>query len=152
MRRSLTPHGSLVDLDPSDPSQILDDAAASRDEVDAQPAADAEADLEAAIAESAEPGEPLDEDVVGDVGELYGVHTPPAVDKEPPGYGDATSASQTETGENWLEALEATSAENGAEPERELDVTDEDDETPHHSTDTRDRPVADRGAGGPAGL
>ena len=44
-------------------------------------------------------------------------------------------------------------AENGAAPERELDVVDDSDiERGHHKTDTRDRPVADKGSGGNAGM
>jgi hypothetical protein len=79
-------------------------------------------------------------------GELYGVHTPSAVDHELPD-GDASF----DEGENWIEALEASAIENGPEPERELDIVDEDDLT-SPPTDTRDIPVADRGSAGPRGL
>jgi len=84
-----------------------------------------------------------------DAGDLYGAHTPPAQDRDHPDDDRAF-----ETGENWLEALEASAAENGPEPERGLDdvVDDEDVLQPPHASDTRDRPVADHGSGGRAGL
>ncbi len=79
-------------------------------------------------------------------GELYGIHTPTAVDRDLPD-GDASY----NQGENWLEALEASAAEHGLEPEQELDIVD-DNELATHSTDTRDRPIADLGAAGPRGM
>jgi len=54
-------------------------------------------------------------------------------------------------GQNWIEALETSAVEYGAEPEEELDVVDDMDTAPHPS-DMRDTPVADRGSGGPAGV
>ena len=84
--------------------------------------------------------------ITSDDGELYGVYTPRAVDRNLPD-GD----SSYETGENWIEALQASAVENGAEPEREIDVADDLFDPPHPS-DTRDTPVADRGSGGPRGL
>ena len=81
-----------------------------------------------------------------DVGELYGAHVTPALDPEHLD-GDASF----NEGQNWLEALESDAAEFGPAEERELDMSDEHDKPPHAS-DTRDTPVADRGAGGPAGL
>jgi len=84
----------------------------------------------------------------GDVGDLYGVHTPPAAAPF------ESVESQDDEGRNWLEALEADSTENGPQAEHVIDVTDDSDtDNPgHHKTDTRDRPVADKGSGGPAGL
>ncbi len=81
-----------------------------------------------------------------DVGELYGAHVTPALDPEHLD-GDASF----NEGQNWLEALETDAAEGGPALERELDMSDEQDRPPHAS-DTRDTPVADRGAGGPGGL
>lgn len=87
------------------------------------------------------------EALVHDTGNLYGIHTQRAGDRQPP-----TDQVSGERGESWTEALEATSIENGPEPEAELEaIDDEDVDAPPHPTDTRDIPVADRGAGGPAG-
>ena len=61
--------------------------------------------------------------------------------------GDAAS----DEGQNWLEALETSAAELGPADDGELDMSDEQSRPPHTS-DTRDTPVADRGAGGPGGL
>ncbi len=159
---------SILDIDPEDPSQALDNAGGfALDELDVsvEPEAEREADLDAAIAEdseeeqrAAEEGEeddpipPPDREVAEpdwDTGELYGVHTPPAADAD---FQDIQS--QDDEGRNWLEALEAESVEYGAEAERVIDVGDDTDpDHPGHSkTDTRDRPVADKGSGGPAGL
>jgi hypothetical protein len=84
--------------------------------------------------------------LAADDGELYGVHEPRPIDRRLPDGGDALEA-----GENWIEALQASAVEDGVEPERELDVTDEVYE-PQHRSDERDIPVADRGSGGPRGL
>lgn len=147
--------------DPADPVQGFDDVAdlqfADLD-VDALDAADAEAAQDLASLES-----DLDDDAlaldassqptidaanvsVDETGELYGVHTPRAVDRDLPD-GDVSF----DEGQNWLEALETSSVEFGAEPEEDLDVVDEVDMAPHPS-DTRDTPVADRGSGGPGGV
>lgn len=82
-----------------------------------------------------------------DTGDLYGVHI---VAAEDPHHPDDDVAMQD--GNNWLEALAADSVEGGPRPEQEVDI-DEDDEIAlaGHKTDTNDTPVADRGAGGPAG-
>lgn len=88
------------------------------------------------------------EALVHGTGELYGMHTPPAVDREPPE--DRVAA---ERGESWIEALEELSVENGPEPEHELNVIDDEDvDRPPHASDARDTPVADRGSGGPGGV
>jgi len=82
-----------------------------------------------------------------DVGDLYGLHTPRAEDKT---HLDDDAA--MEDGQNWLESLATDSVEGGTEPELELDMSDDaDNDRPPHSSDTHDRPIADRGSGGPAG-
>lgn len=100
-------------------------------------------------------GERVDADLVGtdarprDAGDLYGGHTPIAVDRTHPDDDQAFV-----DGQNWVEALETSAVENGAEPERELDDIVDDEEllrTPHPSN-RRDTPVADYGAGGRRGL
>jgi len=151
-----------MDNDPNDPVQGIDEVPAIHVEdlaVDARSAVDVEIaeDLAALDAEydanATELDTPSQTDLdaitnafVGDDGELYGVHTPRAVDREI-SDGDGSN----ETGESWLEALQASAAENGAEPERDIDVADDVLEPPHPS-DTRDIPVADRGSGGPRGV
>jgi hypothetical protein len=85
-------------------------------------------------------------DVARDTGDLYGVHTIPAVDRT-----HLDNDASFDEGQNWLEALETDSVEFGAEPERPLDMSD-DLGAPGHKGDTKDTPVADRGAGGPGGL
>jgi hypothetical protein len=112
------------------------------------------------IIEEAEPGTvdaviELEEDEIeerharGDDGDLYGAHTPPAADRTHP-----DNDRSFDEGQNWLEALETSAAESGAEPERELDdiVDDEDVLRPPHPAASRDTPVADHGAGGRRGL
>lgn len=134
----------------------FDDSELSFDAIDA---ADAEAAQDLAMLESEidqrafEVDAPLETTidanevyVEGDVGELYGVHTPRAVDNTLP---DDRAA--FDDGQNWIEALQESAVEFGAEPEHELDVVDEQDKPPHPS-DMRDLPVADRGSGGPAGV
>lgn len=55
-------------------------------------------------------------------------------------------------GQNWVEALETSAIENGADPERELELDEpvEDDGVVHppRASNTRDTPVADYGSGG----
>jgi hypothetical protein len=81
-----------------------------------------------------------------DEGDLYGVHTPVASDRQLPDDDRAF-----DNGENWIEALEERAAEGGPLPEHELDVVDEaDNEHPH--TETKDRPIADLGSGGRGGM
>lgn len=157
------------DIDPADPVQALDELQELHLEdlhVDAMSGVDAENELMVASVESSleeDALEALTEDArqapadttldaiergAHDVGDLYGLHTPPAVDR--------THAEDRDTfnlGANWLEALETSAAEYGAEPERELDIVDDEDVyDPPHASDNRDKPVADRGSGGPAGI
>lgn len=143
--------------DPGDPVQGFDEAAELQVadlDVDALDVADAEAAQDLASLESDLDDSALVLDTpldaanvaVDETGELYGVHTPRAVDRELPD-GDASF----DDGQNWIEALETSAVEYGAEPEDELDVVDDMDLAPH-PTDTRDIPVADRGSGGPAGV
>ncbi len=54
-------------------------------------------------------------------------------------------------GENWIEALQEESVEYGPEPESVLVFLDE-AEFDSAPTETRDRPIADRGSAGPRGL
>ena len=159
---------SVVDTDPGDLSQQLDEAGGFQIEpldVEARPTAenDAENDLAAELAgeeqrtqeEDEEFGladgeEPSSEDVAArahrDTGDLYGVHLPRAQDRE---HEDAD-----ELGESFTEELRETASEGGPAPEHEIDVLDDSDvnHPTHHPTESGDRPVADKGAGGPGGL
>lgn len=171
-RREPLPPPSVVDVDPGDPTQQLDEAGEFHItplEVEALPAAEGDADVDLAIelAEEEddtqsedeelglEPAEPPTADELAaaereDEGDLYGVHVPRAVDTDVA----PDDASQSSDGETWTEELLARAAESGAMPERELDVVEE-DEKPHwghHGTESGDRPVADKGSGGPGGL
>ena len=161
--------------DPADPVQSLDEVAELQAElldIDAVPVADVEAaqnlagldvhlddeaDAEAPGAgdddtSAREAPDAGDADTAArrrDAGDLYGAHTPRAANRDLPDDDGAFA-----TGQNWVEALETSAIENGAEPERELDdiVDDEDVLRPPHAADTRDTPVADHGAGGNRGL
>lgn len=149
---------ALSDLvaDPDDPVQGLDEVAELRVTelaIDAMSRADAEAasDLAMLSSDLDERGGIDDEPVLvpsgaNDVGELYGMHVQPAVDRDLPDDDAAFAA-----GENWVEHLAAASTEYGLEPEVDIDV-DEDTEDLPLPTDHRDIPVADRGAAGPRGL
>ena len=164
--------------DPGDPVQGFDEASELRGtplDVDAQPLADIAAAQDLAGLEAKLEAEP---DVVfvevesgtveplvalaleeqqesenrqgrGDDGDLYGGHTPAAVDRTHPDDDRAF-----DEGQHWIEALEASAAENGPEPDRELDdiVDDEDVLRPPHAAPGRDTPIADHGAGGRRGL
>jgi len=168
-RRANEPESDAVafaDLnpDPGDPVQGFDEAAelyVEPLEFDAQSTTDSEtaqdlATLESELDEQAlelDTPSQTDADAIAnatrrDGGDLYGVHVPRAVDRKLPDDDEAFDG-----GENWLEALEASAAENGAEPEQELEIIDDsDDHDGHHPTDMRDIPVADRGSAGPRGL
>lgn len=139
---------SLADAAAADDLAILEDDLDATADRDTAVIVAAEGDETAVISEAvacdlAEPAR------ARDAGDLYGAHTPPAQDREHPDNDRAF-----DQGENWLEALEASAAENGPEPERGLDdiVDDEDVLQPPHPSDTRDRPVADHGSGGRPGL
>lgn len=175
------PQPSIVDVDPEDPAQVLDDAgqfSVTDLNLDAEPAAEADADVDAAAAEVFAEDEELEEDSEvdagardletpsettadayaaaadgEDTGELYGLHTPHATDHELDKTPDQESFVDSEQGENWLETLEKKAAEGGAEAEEDLEVVDNSDELGgHHSTESGDRPVADKGSGGEGGL
>jgi hypothetical protein len=164
------PDPTAADAEPTDPAQQLDETQDFHVEpldVNVYPEAELQDEIDAAL-ELAESDEDEDErDVVdpddmtadertaelGDVGELYGVHLPPAQDPERAAGSDLGQYAETELGENWLETLETDSTEGGPVPEREVDPNDDSDELGgHHSTESGDRPVADKGSGGPAGL
>lgn len=165
--RSVLPHRSVVDIDPEDPSQQLDEAGDFHIEpldVEAQPTAEAGDDFDQAQAEATagepedieKPSETMSEAIEAgeeDTGELYGVHVSPAGDRELAASEDRESFADSDLGENWLESLETHAAEGGPAPERDVVIIDDSD--PHGgppSTDFRDRPKADRGSGGAGGL
>jgi hypothetical protein len=151
------PQPSIADIDPTDPSQALDESGDFHVEplaVDAEPSAEAADELDQAEAESfAEDDtsdEPIAEEPEKDTGELYGVHTAGAEDHE---RATAEDRDTFDVGENWLEALETSAAEGGPTAEHEVVIIDDSD--PHEGpppTDFRDRPKADKGSGGPGGL
>lgn len=139
---------SADDVAAAEDLAILEDSLDETADRDTAMIAEAEADETAVISDAVayDLAEPVHE---RDAGDLYGAHTPPAQDRDHPDDDRAF-----DQGENWLEALEASAAENGPEPERGLDdiVDDEDVLQPPHPSDTRDRPVADHGSGGRPGL
>jgi hypothetical protein len=165
------PQRSIADIDPEDPTQRIDDAgqySITELGVEAQPSAEGDADIDTAVAEAS--GEEASEEfveepdettadahaaaVTKDSGDLYGVHTPRANDNGVDDkHRDQGSFKDDEQGEHWFETLGKKSAESGAELEEEVDVLDDSDpEAGHHSTESGDRPVADKGSGGPSGL
>jgi hypothetical protein len=139
---------SLADAVAADDLAILEDSLDETADRDTAVITAAEADETAVISDAVayDLAEPVRE---RDAGDLYGAHTPAAQDREHPDDDRAF-----DQGQNWLEALEASAAENGPEPERGLDeiVDDEDVLQPPHPSDTRDRPVADHGSGGRPGM
>jgi hypothetical protein len=139
---------SAADVAAAEDLAILEDSLDETADRDTAVIAQAEADETAVISDAVayDLAEPVRE---RDAGDLYGAHTLTAQDREHPDDDRAF-----DQGENWLEALEASAAENGPEPERGLDeiVDDEDVLQPPHPSDTRDRPVADHGSGGRPGL
>lgn len=174
---SRLPQPSLVDVDPEDPSQRLDDAgqfSVVEDlEVEAQPEAEAGADMDLAAIEAEgdsteqEDNEPPIETPsettadayaanADDTGNLYGVHQPPATDRDPELTSDTEQFVDADLGENWLETLGKRAAEYGASAEHVVDVVDDSDEHPghrgHHATESGNPPVADKGSGGKGGL
>jgi len=89
-----------------------------------------------------------------DLGDLYGVHLTPASDRELAASDDTSSYQDATLGESFTEELLAKSTEGGALPEHEVIVIDDSDDLhpTHHATESGDRPVADKGSGGPGGL
>ncbi|HVV84172.1 MAG TPA: hypothetical protein VHE35_13965 [Kofleriaceae bacterium] len=88
-----------------------------------------------------------------ETGELYGVRTPHAGDPDLAAAEDRDAFEGAERGENWTEALTEHAAESGPAPEEEVVIVDDSDpERGHHATESGDRPVADKGSGGPGGL
>jgi hypothetical protein len=83
---------------------------------------------------------------IKDGGDLYGIHIVPASDRAQQDDDEAF-----ELGQNWVESLETRAAEGGPEPEREIEIVDDEDVIAP-SSDSKDRPIADRGAGGRRGL
>ncbi len=159
------PHHHVIDLDPEDPSQQLDDVGEFHIEplaVEAQPTAEASEDFDIASAENvegesepeAEPGE--ETEAAAGTGELYGVRIPHAGDRDLAAPEDRDSFEGSWRGETWLESLEEHATLMGPAPEEEVVIVDDSDtEHPshrgHHPTQHRDRPVADKGSGGPGG-
>lgn len=158
MRRA--PH--VIDIDPEDPSQQLDDTGEFHIEplgVEAQPSAESAEDFDIASAENIEGESEVDAPVdhpefARETGELYGVRTPHAGDTNLAAPEDQDSFEGSGRGENWLEALEEHATVMGPAPEEEVVIVDDSDgeHRGHHSTEWRDRPVADKGSGGPGGL
>lgn len=154
--------------DPDDPVQGFDEVLELQVtplEVDARSIDDAEAEQDLAALES-QVDEIASEDAAvvegtaavakagieappRDAGDLYGAHTPAAIARSHPD--DDRAATQ---GQNWIEALETSAIENGADLDRELDgiVDDEEVFRPPHASRTRDTPIADYGSGGQRGL
>jgi hypothetical protein len=163
VRNRRTPSDPLAP-DPRDPVQGFEDASDQRVDalaVDALSAEDVEAAQDLASLEVGLDRITGEDDVaialvdindvavIHDSGDLYGVHTPVAVDRAHPDDDQAYVE-----GQNWFEALETSAIENGAEPEQELSdiVDDEDLLRPPHPSLARDTPVADFGSGGRRGL
>ena len=162
------PHRHVVDIDPEDPSQQLDDRGEFHIEpleVDAQSSVEASEDFDIASAENIDGESELEEAMTANVesglgpetGELYGVRTPHAGDTNLAAAEDRDGFEGSWRGETWLEALEEHATEMGPAPEEEVVIVDDSDiEHPdhrgHQATERRDRPVADKGSGGPGGL
>lgn len=157
------PQPSIVDVDPEDPAQLLDDAEQYSIidvglGVDAEPQAEADAELDAAVATSSDDYiDVIDQtniEDIGDAGDLYGVHVPAAADAGADVTADGESFQDSELGEHVFETLQKKMAESGtANPEEDVEFEDDSDPLGGHSkSDRRDRPVADKGSGGPGGL
>lgn len=156
------PQPSIVDVDPEDPAQLLDDAeqySVIDLEVDAEPQAEADAELDAAVATTTGDDyiDVIDQtnlEDIGDAGDLYGVHVPAAADAGSDVTHDGESFQDSELGEHVFETLQKKMAESGtANPEEDVEFEDDSDPLVGHSkSDRRDRPVADKGSGGPGGL
>jgi len=166
LEASELPQPSVIDIDPEDPSQMLDEVGGVDLDVEARPHAEADADLDAAVAESRSDEEDASEldtpedttfeayaEDADDTGDLYGVHHPRAADPNMETTPDREEFVAADQGEHWLATLGKESTEGGPSPEHEIDVFDDSDEhRGHHSTESGDRPVADKGSGGDGGL
>ena len=147
--------------DPSDPMQTLDETQDFHLEplaVEVNPGAEQQEDIDAALDLSEVDDGPDQDDTyeartanADDTGELYGSHVTPADAPERGSGPDGGEYAEAELGENWLETLEADAAEGGPVPEREVDANDDQD-TVAHGSESGDRPVADKGSGGPGGM
>jgi hypothetical protein len=150
--------------DPADPVQGFDDVVelgVGPLDLDAQSLADVEAaqdllglqiEVDRIAGEDDAQIELVDIDdlaIAHEGGELYGAHTPTSVDRPRPDDDQALAE-----GQSWLEALETSAIENGAEAGQELSEFDDDDDlfrAPHRALG-RDTPIADLGSGGRRGL
>ena len=165
------PDPTPADLDPTDPVQSLDEAQDFHLEpldINVMPGAEQQDDVDAAVgfADSDEDEDNDEEDVVDpdaltseertanadDTGELYGLHMPKVDDPERPTGPELAEYAESDLGENWLETLGTDSTEGGPAGDDELDPNDDTDHQTHHSSESGDRPVADKGSGGPGGL
>jgi len=158
------PRRHVVDLDPEDPSQQLDDLGEIHVEplsFEAQPKAEALEDFDLASAENVEGDSAIEEEITldadselgGETGELYGVRTPHAGDTNLAAAEDRDAFVGAWRGETWLEALGEHATEMGPGLEEEVVIIDDSHtgHRGHHSTETGNRPVADKGSGGPGG-
>ena len=137
--------------DPGDPVQGLVEASELQGtplEVDAQSIDDAVAAQDLATLES-EIDEIASEDDPGIA--MAGMDASMGRSSEEPSIDDLDDLAAAK-GQNWVEALETSAIENGADPERELELDEavEDDGVvrPPRASSTRDTPVADYGSGG----
>jgi hypothetical protein len=168
------PHRHVVDLDPEDPSQQLDDIGEFQIEpldIEVQSSVEVSEEFDIASAENVEGESELEQEASEpasqpteeayaegrhDTGELYGVRTPHAGDTDLAAPEDRDSFEGSWRGETWLESLEEHATVMGPAPEEEVVIVDDSDEHPdhrgHHPTERGDRPVADKGSGGPGGL
>jgi hypothetical protein len=119
----MRPRG-VEDLDPEDPSQVLNDVGEPPEE-------------------TAKPGKESRE-----TGDLYGVRTPHAADADLADR-EGDDFEGAEEGENFLESLARHATEGGPSPDEEVVVVDESEG--HHPSESGNRPVADKGSGGPGG-
>jgi hypothetical protein len=164
MRSALRPRRSrlfpspsnVVDLDPEDPSQQLDEAGQFHIEiaVEAQPNAESDEEVEAAIMTAEEDTEEILPPPTKDTGDLYGVHLPATNEPDLAAPEDQDAFRDAMLGQHFFDSLDMHAIENGPIPEHEIDVLDDSDvDFPtHHKTDHRDRPVADKGSGGTGGV
>jgi hypothetical protein len=171
---SRLPQRHVVDIDPEDPTQQLDDTGEIDVDpvaVDAMSTAEGIADFDRASAENVEGEGESEVDIetpsettadayaaaARETGELYGVRTPHAGDPHLSASEDQDSFEGSWRGETWLESLEEHAAEMGPADEEEVVIVDDSDvdhpdHRGHHSTEGGDPPVADKGSGGFGGL